>query len=337
MSAAIILGGGPRIWEGERDKEGHRTFKVSQIVETTDTGDGPFVVMGATGLFAVGSSYLVDNDNDVWAYCTAKMKVRVHQEVQGDPPKFWLVDQEFTTRCERRGRCETTDVDDPVLEPQKISGSFIKYTEEATVDRFGDPIVSSSHEVFRGAQIEFDANRPTVRIEQVVSALQLPLFTEMVDTVNDDNLWGLERRKIKLSNVTWERNRCGDELTYTRVFDFDIRFDTFDRDIIDEGAKVLSGDWNSDGIWDTTIGPIVNPDRDNPQHFVAFHDAKGNQIRALLDGRGEPIRFGGATGTGTPGQAVEIHIEKYAESNFLLLGIPTDLESCSGVAVPGTS
>lgn len=56
------------------------------------------------------------------------------------------------------------------------------------------------------------------------------------------------------------------------------------------------------------------PDPDNPAHFQAFQDRKGNNARTVL-AAGVPM---------TTEAAGKIHAAHYGESNFLLLGIPTD-------------
>jgi len=241
----------------------------------------------------------------LWAFCKPTLVVSVHQEREGDPTKLWKVENTYSTKPSKR--CQDESIEDPLLEPQKVSGGFVKYTEEATEDRNGVAIKSSSHEMFRGAQVEFDANRPTVRIEQNTARLGLATFTEMIDTVNDRTLWGLAARKIKLSNITWSRNLYGQcNFYFTRNFEFDINFNTFDRKLIDEGTKVLNPD-------------LVGADKDNPKHFIRYKDANDENTRVILDGNGNALTDGA--------NPVEITIEKYEESNFLLLGIPTNLEA----------
>jgi hypothetical protein len=134
------------------------------------------------------------------------------------------------------------------LEPQKISGTFAKYTKEAVFDRNGNAIVTSSWERMKGPEVEFDHNRPAVRVEQNVVALDLATVAPMIDTVNDATLWGLAERTIKLTNFAWERKLYGScNFYYTRVFDFDIDYNTWDRNLLDEGTKCLNGEWGPVG------------------------------------------------------------------------------------------
>ncbi len=327
MTASVIdpsgSGDGRFSWRGERDDEGHRTWWLQQRVVTTDPLDGPAVVMEASGLPAIGDQWNFGNDVDIWAFCYPTRRVSIYKEKKGDPSTQWLVESKFSTVPFQR--CSSTTIENPLLEPQKISGSFTKYTTEATRDRNGVAIISSSYEMIRGPQVEFDANRPTVRIEQNVAALGLSTFSQMVDTVNDATLWGLGARRIKLSNVSWTRNYYGVcNFYYTRTFDFDINFNTFDRIIIDEGTKVLRGEWQS-GSGGTGTGTTAgcgewvadgDASASNPSDFQRAKDCNGENIRVLLNGAGLPL------GSGTP---VTSTLEYYPESNFLLLNIPTSL------------
>ncbi len=307
-----ILIPGQRRWSVGRDDEGHREYRIVHRVRAS-TIDGPQVVLLTPGLPLVGSPWAFDNDFDPWAMCFPFM--RIETEVRDEPNTIWRVEQKFSTKP--LFRCQDIPIEDPLLEPADISGSFVKYTKEVTEDKDGNKIKSSSHEMIRGPQVEFDFNRSSVTISQNVSLLELDVFTPMVDTVNDAVLWGLGARQIKLSNVSWERKvlgSCG--FYYTRSLEFDIDATTFDRNIVDEGTKVLSGHWEEAG-W--TLDNIDGgaPDKTNPQHFNRYKDRNDENSRVMLDGNGEPLAVGA-----TP---IEIPLDYYGESNFLLLGIPTTL------------
>lgn len=326
---AAVVRGGVRTWSGNKDDEGHYEFKVTHIVKAAVT-DGPYAVLNASGLPQTGSVWNLEGTPYNRAFCYPGKTASIHQEKEGDPNEFWRVESKFSTRP--LNRCEEEEPETPLEEPQQVSGSFVKYTKEATRDRYGDPIKSSSHEMFRGPQTEFDHNRPGVHIVQNVPALELALFSSMVDTVNDSTLWGLGPRKVKLSNATWERKYYGSCLVYyTRTFDFDIDFKGFDREVLDEGTKALHGHWEG-RYWQLDDIDGEPPDKENPAHFDRYKDRKGENTRVLLDGNGSPLSLplfdatgtGTGTGTGTDGGSpVYLDIEYYDENDFLLLGIPT--------------
>lgn len=289
---------GRKNWSCSRDREGHRTYKLRLQVRTSSLSDGPATVLETPGLPLIGSIWNFGNDFDAYAYCTPEATVT--PVVKNEANRWWFVDHTFSTNLGQR--CQDNRIEDPLNEPEKLSGSFVKYKEEASRDRFGNAIKSSSHEMFRGPQVEFDNNRPTVVIEKNFSVLGLDTFAEMVDTVNDATLWGLAKRKIKLSNVSWTRKLFGTcNFYFTRRYEFDINFDTFDREVIDEGTKVLQDGGN----------------KDDPRDFIRYKDQFGENNRVLLDGMGNALANGAAP--------INITVEKYDESNFLLLGIPTVL------------
>ena len=295
MATSLI--NGQRTWKLKRDSEGYREYTIRFLVECDDPLDGPFKALNTPGLPLPGTPWLIDNDVDYWAWC--RPDAEVNPVVEDEPNRFFTIDMVFSNKPPDRNnqRCQEQSIEDPLLEPQKVSGSFVKYTEEATRDRFGFPIVNSAWEQMRGAQVEFDQNRPNVKIVQNVATLGLALFASMVDTVNASPLWGLPARTIKLSNISWERKYYGQcYVYYERTLEFDIRYETFDRYLLDEGTKVLNGYWDGDtGEW--VLAPvgteppdpdIPNPNRFNPTHFIRFKDRNGENAKVILNGRGEP-------------------------------------------------
>lgn len=283
---------GRRRWSGSRDAEGHREYKLLSLVRH-DPLDGPNVVMNAPGLALPGSFWSFGNDIDIWAFCLPTMTVSPAPGVKENQKYKWsVVEQTFSTKPPQLQfqRCNDTNIEDPLLEPPKISGSFVKYQEEATHDRFGNPILTSSWEQLRGAQVEFDSNRPQVVISQNVPVLDLALFSSMVDCVNDAPMWGVDRRMVKLSDAKWERKYYGTcYVYYTRTMTFDINFLTFDRDLLDEGTKCLRGQWNkTTGLWDLIKINGADPDPTNPTHFDRYKDKNYENARVILDGGGKP-------------------------------------------------
>jgi hypothetical protein len=306
-------------WECTRDSESHRTYKIRWKI-LADIGDGPATVLQTPDLPEQGATWNFGNDVDVWAFCL--WDAHVVQIVDGEPGTWWTVEQTFTTKPPDNKTCRDQQITNPLLEPPKISGSFVKYTEEATKNVDGSPITTSSHEQIRGPQVEFDNSRPQVKIEMNVANLEYDLLFSMRDTVNDAPLWGQDPRCIKLSDISWERKFQGQcQVYYTRSLTFDINPDSFDRAVLDEGNKVLNGHW------DTTTGQwILNnvagkpPDESNPSHFVRFRDLNGEFTTVILDGHGKPYMpvDRGLPDTVTPGTACgsapEIKLNKTYEN-----------------------
>ncbi len=311
MSAALIspTGSGEAgrwAWGMSRSEDGHKDYWVIHRVRTTDSEDGPNVVFNTPGLPLIGSPWTYGNDINSFALAKPRVDVSQFKAKDGEPSQDWSVKSFFSTRPGTR--CQDEDVEDPLLEPQDVSGNFSRFTSLARTDKDGNLLTSSSHEFFTGSDAEFDDNRPTVRIGQNVASLGLNQFASFVNTVNDAPLWGVVARGVKLADVAWSRLYQGscDEY-YRRNFVFEINTDTFDRTTKDKGKKVLDPDAN-DGA----------PDKNNPKHFKLAVDEVGNpKGEVLLDGNGEEVA--------AEANVADKELVHYPESNFLLLGIPTTL------------
>jgi hypothetical protein len=312
---------GIKRWRLTRDRIGHRNYNATFRVTTDSYSDGPLTVFSAAGLPSIGTFWEQGDEFDSWAFCSPEATVR--PMVDNEANNEWEVDMLFTTLP--IWRCQDTTIQDPLSEPMKIGGSFVRYTWSPQKDRNGDPIIMSNLEPIIGALNEFDRNRPTVWIEFNVLDLGLENFAPMIDTVNDSELWGLPVRCVKLSNVTWTRLTYGVCTFYYKLrFEFDIRYqqtaidDTlvggFDNIVIDQGKLVLPGIWSnaSPPVWTPT--GVADPKK--ATSYVAFKDFSGELRSTWLDGDGNPNQ--------TEDQ-VENVIEYYPESNFLTLGIPSTL------------
>lgn len=318
--ATYIINQGSYDWRMVRDEAGYREYKL-KIRVMADPEDGPANVLRTAGLPVPGYPWAIRNDLDFWCWCRANATVTPEGAEDGEPTQVWSIEFTFSnkTPTPQNNRCQDQEITDPLLEPQKISGGSTRFQKEAVYDRFGLEIINSAFEPIRGPGVEFDANRPTVRIEQNVINLQLGLLASMVDSINDAPLWGLDQYRIKFSGYSWERKfykQC--LIYYTRVLDFEITWDSWDRDVLDEGTKALNGHWGLGGAegegWVLDDIEGQPPDPLNPAHFNKFLDRKLNPTRCILNGFGVPIEDQADAGM--------IHVEYYPSTNFLLLGVP---------------
>jgi hypothetical protein len=280
-----LISSGVRVHKASSDPEGYRTYHVTYLVQG-DVGDGPVEVFNTPGLPVPGDSYAFNSGSDQWAFCTQEWSISGQQ--QEGPITFWDVEIKFTSKPDEK-RCKDQKIEDPLLIPDRVSGGFHKYTEEATSDRFGRPIVNSAWEQLRGPQAEFDKHRASIKIEQNVIDLQLGLISSVANCVNGSTMWGLPPRTIKLDEVSFEVKYYGNCFKYyTRTLGFDILFDGFDRDVLDEGTKALNGAWTTDGTWKLINVGGQPPNPTNPAHFSQFKDRKDENAKCILDGRGLP-------------------------------------------------
>lgn len=272
-------------WSMQEDSEGHRDYNIEFKVRA-DVTDGPFNVRNTPGLPLPGAFWQFRGDVDPVAFCKRNCQI-VPEQVKDEATVLWRAGFRYSTRPDKR--CQDSTFSDPLMEPMKISGSFTKYREEATVDRYLVPLRSSSHERLKGPQIEFDAGLPTVKIEQNVLNLELNLLAIAIHTVNSVPMWGLPVRCVKLSGITWQQSFYGNCFPYyTRSFEYEINPDGFDRDVADEGTKVLMGRWERPGVYRLLCVNGDVPDKNNPSHFTDFKFPNGNPGRVVLNGAGLP-------------------------------------------------
>jgi hypothetical protein len=312
MPFVVGTGQKQRRWSCARDRDGNREYKiVYRVFWQPDAGtmpdyDGPAAALQAVGLPQPGDPWTPDDDYpDPWAFCRQDANVTPVTPDDGGRTPVFDVELTFSTKNDEK-RCKDVQIDNPLDEPIKVSGSFVKAKEEALKDRFGQPIVNSAWEQFRGPQVEFDTGTDTVRVEMNVAALNLPLLAALKNHVNDRPVWGMPKRCVRFANYDWDRLFYGACTVYYRLkLDLEVDSRTFDRDLLDEAQKVLHGHWKASeagaavapcassstpGVHTWVLDPIDGgpPNPYNPSHFIRFTDPLGNAIRGVLNGRGLP-------------------------------------------------
>jgi hypothetical protein len=297
MSATLD---GLMYWDLSRDRDGHRDYTANYQVHVDDDADGPAIVLACPGLPAIGAPWQQGNDYDPWAYCWPDTKVT--PRTRGERGNLWDIETKFSTRP--FSRCQDNSFQNPISEPPRIGGSWIKFTKEAAYDINGRRVANPAHEPWK---IEIDDNRPTVTIGFNVIVLPLGTYASMVDTVNDFPLWGLPPRCVKLCNLRWQRQVYGTcSYYYTVDLEFEINFNTWDIVKQNDATKRLRTGGNAA----------------NPTHFEL--------IRAAREGDPVPgiVRADGTLWDGIsppPNDPPRTLFQFYQGSNFFNLGIPTQL------------
>ena len=319
-------------WSMDRDEFGYRTYKVIHRVRCEKT-EGPYMALNAQGLPTVGEWWSFDDDHDPWAWC--RPDARVTPIVEGEPNTQFLVEQTFSSKP--LPNCQPTGViEDPLQIEDRVSGGFryekIEAVRRRNQDTLRHPdgplILSSSLELIKGPQAEFDRSKPTVVIEQNKADIELVILSSLIDHVNDLPLWGFNEDRVKLSRVSWERKYTGlCNIYYTRKLEFDIDEETFTRYLRDEGTKYLKGKWLN-GIWtlEATL-PGIPPDITVPSDFVQSSDHKGNPVATpLRDGLPPYVTIRRINGTTYLNEAPgEITADYYPRGNFSQLALPDTL------------
>lgn len=316
-------------WEREDDEEGNRNYKVTHQVSVDSYMDGPIAAEMAPGIPAVGSTFNYGNDYDNWAFCLPNRSFKPKYDKERG--HIWEITSNFSTKLNKNKRCQDTRIDDPLAEPMKISGTFVKSKEEATVNLQGQALMNSAWEPIKGPAVQFDISMPTVIIQGNVLNLNLSLVCSMLNKVNSAPMWGLQARTVKLSDCSWERLYYGSCYAYySLTLGFEIDYRTFDRYIPDYGEKVLNGYWTGNDTTGYTYVVATGANKNNPADFRRYIDPYGNPGKVYLNGAGVPALADVAVW-----DDVEVKIQPtklsckfvqfYREANFFMLGIPASL------------
>lgn len=263
MGAALI-GTSPLDWTLSVDEEGQREYTVIWPVKTDLASEGPDVALTATGLPTPGASFNIGSSSDLYASYQRKGSAKLRDP--RNKQTLWDVTTVYSTKPVKR--CNTNAVDDPLLEPHKVSGAFNKFRREAVKDKDGNAITNSADERVHGPIVEIDDNRPVINLEMNVAWISLSFLSQYVDAVNNATFWGCAARTLKCSEFTWERVLYGTCNFYFHVsFAFEIKSDTWDVVYLDEGTRTkITGT--------------------SPAQYKRAQDRYENPVRVLLDGSG---------------------------------------------------
>jgi hypothetical protein len=252
------------------------------------------------------------------------MRVRRYGGRTNEPGYYWVVEQKFTTNpITACWASNAYGLDDPISRPAKISGGFIntiKEVQETLNSPYTDatdttPVRTSSDEIIRGPEVEFDVAHPTVTIEQFLDARTFSLadLALYMHAVNSETMWGMDERQVRLVGADWtqqfwgnHRYGCGFPY-YQRRLTFELNEEGWDREVIDEGTRAK-------GYWSKQSGAWVET-----TDWYRYQDKKGNLTTVLLDqdDPGQPLSAGAEPDT--------ITVRHYPSRNLFNLGLPSEL------------
>jgi len=293
--AAFVIGGVPHDWSLTTDDEGHRDYSVIWQVQTDGPIYGPDYAMFAAGLPLPGESLNLGATRDDWAFYQRKGSAKLKSRDQHRC--IWLVETQFSTRPIRR--CQTGQIEDPLLEPPKIRGGFDSFQREAMTDKDGKPLLNAAGQRFRGPAVQIEDGWPTVEIEQNVAWINLAFLAQYRYAVNKTTWWDMPPRTVKCKTFTWEQVLYGTCYFYFKVAtSFQLNDEKWDLHLLQEGEMVK--------IPGTT-----------PPKFRRAKDDYEENVHVLLDADGNAL---------APG-ATEVYVDKRVlrELEFSTVGWPATL------------
>ena len=325
----------------QEEESGHRTYSATYKV-AHDEDDGPYTILSATGLPAIGDYWVHDRGTETDTYARRNPYAKIKAVVTGEKTDISHVEIKFSTKPFKR--CQDVQIGNPLLEPAKVSGTFSEQTQKAIFDRHWNAIRSSAMTPYD--DIEAESSYPTVEISVNVASSPVALITSKLHRLNDSTLWGLPAGCVKFSSASWERLYYGVcSYYYNLKMGFKVRFpytvptaakirrrkkdaDTgadgdIDYDqIVTPGNVTLPG-WTIARV-DSSSGRVVGPGGSiNSQAATIFKkDGQADNLPFIfLDGKGQEA-FKDADGN----IAFVVNVwELYDYANLLTLPIPSTL------------
>jgi hypothetical protein len=256
---------------------------------------GPDHALFCPALPLPGASLNIGATVDPWAFYQRKGSAKLMSREQSN--RIWLVDINFSTRPIRR--CQSSSIEDPLLEPPKTRGAFDVFQREAMTDKDGHPLLNAAGQRFRGPAVQIEDGWPTVEVEQNVAWINLALLAQYRYAVNNAVFWGMPARTVKCKTFTWERVLYGTCYYYFKVVtSFQLNDSKWDLHLLEEGEMVK--------IPGTT-----------PAKFRRAKDDYEENVHVLLDASGNAL---------APG-ATEVYTDKRVlrELNFSTVGWPATI------------
>ena len=258
----------------QEEDSGHRTYSATYKVRHNED-DGPYTVLNATGLPAIGDYWVHDRGLETDTYARRNPYAKIKAVVSSEKTDISHVEVKFTTKPFKR--CQDVQIGNPLLEPAKLSGTFSEQMQKAIFDRHWNAIRSSAMTPYE--DIEQETSFPTVEVSVNVASSPVALITSKLHYLNDSTMWGLPAGCIKFSSASWERLYYGVcSYYYNLKMGFKIRFPY----TVPTASKIRrrKKDTDTDSDGDITYDEIVVPGNVIvPGWVVARVDSSNGRIK----------------------------------------------------------
>jgi hypothetical protein len=192
----------------------------------TERETSPENVRLMSGLPQYGSVYNWYGFVDDWAFCRdiqVSRKAEIKDPNTADIRTLWrvkVIHDSKPTGGSNDFQGRNNPLDDPIV----ISGGFGVFKQEVSTDRFENPIVNAAGDPYNPSP-EIDEAVDTLSMSYNTATLNLQLRAEMIGKVNANIMWGLEPRRVKLTQWNYQVLRSGPNFEYIKHdFEFQVSF-----------------------------------------------------------------------------------------------------------------
>lgn len=266
----------------------HREYHVTYRVICDSTADGPVTVLNAGNLPRYGEQFSYNSDTDAFATCRFVGNCRMEKFEEGSQ-RSWLVDASYSTRGSNRDPSDQPGK--PLDWAWKVSGNYGTGQKYSQKDKTGRALVNSAQEPFEDVP-PIDDQLLLLTLEKNLPTISLTQWADSRGKVNDDTLWGLAARRVKLVQWSWQPQWTGAGAAYVACkWDVAINLDGYYYEPLDQGFRELVG-------FDNANKAIYEPIKvmgELPSKPVLLNGA-GERLNAAFD----PVYFDGLGGNPDP-------------------------------------
>jgi len=207
------------------DAEFHRKY-TSEYQIYTERNTSPLDVRAMEQLPQYGDVYSWYGFVDSWAFCrdiSVNRKAEIKDPNTAEIRTLWTVKVVHDSKP-TGGSNDFQGRNNPLDDPIVVSGGFGVFKQEVSTDRFENPIVNAAGDPYNPSP-EIDEAVDTLSMSYNTATLDLALRAEMIGKVNANVMWGLEPRRIKLTQWNYQVLRSGPGFDYIKHdFEFQVSF-----------------------------------------------------------------------------------------------------------------
>lgn len=290
-------------------EDGERRYIKTYRVLTNSANDGPLIVQSAAGVERYGFPYSYGNESDAGA-----IAVEIDAALERDDAshRVWLVPVVFKTQSVSGGETSLTDrgarIDHPLKRPVIWTGSFVEYMRQTSRDADGEPMRNSANDLL--PVFQRDDSRPQITAQKNLARLDLATWASYRDTINEDRIWGLAPKTLKVKQISWQTERWGRLKYFVVSYVFEVNFSGWRESREDVGWRAWSSaSWKTSPasykltrITDDDGFPLVDP--------------------TYLDGNGQKL----SEARVLRGDYKHLTFDIYKARPFKRLGLPSKIE-----------
>jgi hypothetical protein len=264
------------------DAEFHRKY-TSEYQIYTERNTSPLDVRAMEQLPQYGDVYSWYGFVDSWAFCrdiSVNRKAEIKDPNTAEIRTLWTVKVVHDSKP-TGGSNDFQGRNNPLDDPIVVSGGFGVFKQEVSTDRFENPIVNAAGDPYNPSP-EIDEAVDTLSMSYNTATLDLALRAEMIGKVNANVMWGLEPRRIKLTQWNYQVLRSGPGFDYIKHdFEFQVSFKLHPTDaaLVARGPVGVRGYYhtlpNSGELFFKEDNPQVIPGSDPPETTNRYEENMG--------------------------------------------------------------